>query len=206
MTTSADFKMFAARMVKFCIEPVPTPAPTMNTLVSNFTNGAFEEEEGAGDGTGCLDVDDAGVAAPRRDGSGGGIPNGLSPPLLFFFLVFSPSFPSSFREEEDEDEDAKIASLLLRRSPPRPSPPDDHLDDSKEKSILVAVLLPLLFENAHRREDEEEEEEEKEQRALVKAISFPQNSCSRWIEKSEDRRRRKKVHFFNTLFNERRYT
>jgi len=147
MTTSADFKMFAARMVKFCIEPVPTPAPTMNTLVSNFTNGAFEEEEeGAGDGTGCLDADDAGVAAPRRDGSGGGgIPNGLSPPLLFVFLVFSPSFPSSsssFGEEEDE-EDAKIASLLLRRSPPRPwTPLNDRLDDRKETSLLlVAVLL-----------------------------------------------------------------
>ena len=150
MTTSADFKMFAARMVKFCIEPVPTPAPTMNTLVSNFTNGsAFEEdEEGAGDGTGCLDADDAGVAAPRRDGSGGGgIPNGLSPPLLFVFLVFSPSFPSSSssfgEEEEDEEEDAKIASLLLRRSPPRPwTPLNDRLDDRKETSLLlVAVLL-----------------------------------------------------------------
>ena len=140
--------MFAARMVKFCIEPVPTPAPTMNTLVSNFTNGAFDEdEEGAGDGTGCLDADDAGVAAPRRDGSGGGgIPNGLSPPLLFVFLVFSPSFPSSssssFGEEEDEEEDAKIAALLLRRSPPLPSPLDDRLDDRKETSLLlVAVLL-----------------------------------------------------------------
>jgi hypothetical protein len=118
----------------------------MNTLVSNFTNGAFEEEEeGAGDGTGCLDADDAGVAAPRRDGSGGGgIPNGLSPPLLFVFLVFSPSFPSSSSSfGEEDEEDAKIASLLLRRSPPRPwTPLDDRLDDRKETSLLlVAVLL-----------------------------------------------------------------
>ena len=35
--------MFAARMVKFCIEPVPTPAPTMNTLASTFTT-EFEKE------------------------------------------------------------------------------------------------------------------------------------------------------------------
>ena len=44
--------MFAARMVKFCIEPVPTPAPTMKTLVSNFTNG------GAGDAEDDDDDDD----------------------------------------------------------------------------------------------------------------------------------------------------